>query len=111
MRRFATWTIALRLESAADPLRARDLANRAWLLDRAGRFEEALEANEAALALVTDYAAALHQKIDVLIRLKRLRAGRPFVRCGFGTGRAKWLDQQVPRPSSRIKGGSRRRRG
>jgi Tfp pilus assembly protein PilF len=63
--------VATRLERAADPLRARDLANRAWLLERAGRLAEALDANEAALSLVTDYAAALHQKIDVLIRLKR----------------------------------------
>jgi tetratricopeptide (TPR) repeat protein len=69
--------VALRLESPGHPVRARDLANRAWLLDCAGRLTDALGENEKALALVPDYAAALRQKIDVLIRLKRYdEAGR-----------------------------------
>ena len=68
---------ALRLESPGHAVRARDLANRAWLLDRAGRFTEAISDNDKALALVPEYAAALHQKIDLLIRLKRYdEAGR-----------------------------------
>src|SRR5262249_37033522 len=44
--------VALRLEAPGKPVRARDLANRAWLLDRAGRFTEAIAANDQALAFV-----------------------------------------------------------
>src|SRR5262249_38531755 len=52
---------ALRLGPRSGALRARDLANQAWLLERLGRLEDALAANEKALELVADYTAALQQ--------------------------------------------------
>ena len=63
--------MALRFELPGNPVRARDLANRAWRLERAGRLSEALSSNDLASVLVPDYSAALQQRIDVLIRLKR----------------------------------------
>ena len=63
--------MALRFEPSGSPLRARDFANRAWLLNRTGRLTEALAANDEALRALPDYGVALNQKIDVLICLKR----------------------------------------
>jgi eukaryotic-like serine/threonine-protein kinase len=63
--------MALKYEPADSALRARDFANRAWLLNRSGRLTEALSANDEALRALPDYAVALNQKIDVLICLKR----------------------------------------
>ena len=83
---------ALRLEPAVHALRARDLANRAWLLERAGRFAEALEANDQALAASPNYAAALRQKIDILIRLKKYdEAGATCDRCLARGVQVGWL--------------------
>jgi tetratricopeptide (TPR) repeat protein len=86
--------MALRLESPGNPIRARDLANRAWLLERAGRFTEAIRTNDKALALVPDYSAALHQKIDLLIRLKRYDEAGGLCDAALGRGagaRPTWL--------------------
>jgi eukaryotic-like serine/threonine-protein kinase len=85
-------SMALRFERSSSALRARDFANQAWLLERSGQLTAALAANDLALTAQPDYAAALHQKINVLIRLKRLDEAEHA--CGSALARgahAAWL--------------------
>jgi serine/threonine protein kinase/lipoprotein NlpI len=62
---------AVRRESPANPVRALDHTNRAWLLERTGRHAEALAACDAALRIVPDHADAHRLRIGVLLALKR----------------------------------------
>ena len=62
---------AVRRESPANPVLARDHTNRARLLERGGRHEEALAACDAALRAVPDHADAHRLRIGVLLVLKR----------------------------------------
>ena len=61
----------MRRESPASPVLARDHTNRARLLERGGRHEEALAACDAALRAVPDHADAHRLRIGVLLVLKR----------------------------------------
>ena len=62
---------AVRRESPASPVLARDHTNRARLLERGGRHEEARAACDAALRAVPDHADAHRLRIGVLLVLKR----------------------------------------
>ena len=62
---------AVRRESLANPVLALDHTNRASLLARRGRDEEALAACDAALRAVPDYADAHRLRIGVLLVLNR----------------------------------------
>ena len=62
---------AVRRESPANPVLALDHTNRAWLLVRRGRDEEALAACDAALRAVPDHADAHRLRIGVLLVLNR----------------------------------------
>jgi tetratricopeptide (TPR) repeat protein/tRNA A-37 threonylcarbamoyl transferase component Bud32 len=62
---------AVRLESPVNPVLGRDHTNRARLLERCGRPEEALAACDAALRAVPDDADAHRLRIGVLLVLQR----------------------------------------
>ena len=62
---------AIRLEPPGSPFLALDHTNRARLLHREGREEEALAACEAALKVDPDYLDAHRLRIEVLRKLKR----------------------------------------
>jgi tetratricopeptide (TPR) repeat protein len=62
---------AIRCESPARPIVASDQARRGEVLRNLGRYDEALEACDAALKLVPDHADAHHTRVLVLLDLKR----------------------------------------